>query len=175
MAYRSTALALALASALALLPVKGDATAQDVKPPHKPSATCTDFDLEEARVTEQLAAEPDRLWWKVTDEYLAIFKWNMSWAFDADVEADIVYIIEAKTVGSTIKSVHVFTVKKGCITQYTATWGSLIAEMLRWDAWERGNPPVDGQLTRTVPANRPPKPATPGVHMPAPPPPGLQP
>lgn len=147
-------------------------------PVHKPSATCSDYDLEEARITEVLAQEPDRLWWKVTDEYLAVFTWNMKWAFDIDVDADTVYIIEAKTAGPThIKSVHMFTVRNHCITHYTATWGSVIAEMLRPDAWERGNPHVDGQTDREVPANRPPTPAKrpSGLNIPEEAPPGIDP
>lgn len=137
----------------------GYAFADQPKPPHKASATCSDYDLEEARITEELAQEPNRQHWVLTGDVLKVFAWNLKWAFDIDVDADKVYVIEAMTASPNTKHVHLFVVKNGCITVYKLTWASIVAEMLRCDAWERGNPHVDGQTDRTVPANRPECPA----------------
>lgn len=170
---RLQALAGLLAFAIMLFPfpVLGDTAAAAN---HKPSATCSDWDLEEARITEQLAKEPGRVNFVVTGQEVAVFAWNMRWAFDIDVDADTLYIIEAETPGSTIKHVHLFTVRNHCITHYSLTWGAVIAEMLRYDAWERGNPHVDGQTDRTVPPGRPVRPVS-AVLLPYDPPPPVVP
>lgn len=129
-----------------------------VKPPHKPSATCPDADLEEHIITDELAAEPERPRIIVTGWNLDVFKWNMKWAFNIDVDADTVYIIQAMTPGSHEMHVHVFTVKEHCITYYTVTWAKVISEMLRYDAWEIEHPAqsyADPTMIPPVPAGRP--------------------
>lgn len=147
-------LAIVAGLVLALLPVKGDLYAAE----HKPSTTCSDYDLEEARITDELAKEPDRLRMVVTDAYTVdTFTWNLKWAFDIDVSADTLYIISALTPHSSVQHVHLFVVRNHCIIAYKLTWASVVAEMLRDDAWERGNPHVDGQVDRPVPPNRPTK------------------
>lgn len=154
MANRIIIAALAAALALAGLALTAKATLA-AAPEHKPSNSCADWDLEEARITDEIAIEQP-LWWLVQGNNLAIFSWNMKWAFNVDVDADTLYVIQARTATpSNLKSVHIFTVRNNCITQYKLTWASLIAEMLRYDAWEKGNPHVDGQPDREVPPGRP--------------------
>lgn len=161
MAQRSLAVTVAALSALiavALWPEKGDVQAMEA-PAHKPSAICTDADLEEHVITDLLDNEPSRPHVIATGYAVEVFKWNMKWAFDIDINADTIYVVQAMTPGSKELHVHVFTVQNHCITYYKLTWGSVIAEMFREDAWERGNPHVDGQTDRPVPANRPVRPA----------------
>lgn len=109
-------------------------------------------------ITDLLEAEPDRPHAIATGYAVEVFHWNMRWAFEIEIDADTVYVVKAITPGSHEIHVHLFTVKNHCITYYKLTWGSVIAEMFREDAWERGNPHVDGQTDRPVPAGRPVRP-----------------
>jgi hypothetical protein len=133
---------------LPALALSAPAFAADPVPMHAPS-TCP-AEMLESHITEEMAAQPDRVVKIVTGKELAVFAWNMKWAFDVDVEADTLYLIQASS-----SAVYLFTVKDHCITYFTATIGSLIAELLQPDAWEHEHPDVPGSPTDPMPAGRP--------------------
>jgi len=105
------------------------------------------YEAQEQRVTDQLDQEPDRprVILREGDKNLEWFRQNMKWAFDIDIDADTVYFIEARLRYPGRAAVHLFVVKNGCITYYTATDAVLMAQMVNQDpATQPHSPPAAG-------------------------------
>lgn len=92
---------------------------------------CSDPALEEARITDQLAKEPNRPHLVVEKGPLKVFLENMKFYFNADpYDIDKVYLIMGLRPYPD-PYVHMFVLSKGCIVYYTRTDPALIAKMLK--------------------------------------------
>jgi hypothetical protein len=97
------------------------------------------YEAQEARITDQLALEPDRKYFVIEGEDLKRFTKNMNDIYNvgfADSNVDKIYIINQahQPHNPHFQGVHMFVMKDHCVNYYTTTYMVIIQAMLKEDA-----------------------------------------
>lgn len=134
MTKRFTELGIALAVLLALIAIFAG-PAKGATPDAKEFSSTCPYENQEARITEQLSAEPDRAFYIIQGDELQRFEKNLRELYNIELNGDKAYVIEQaqKADNPAFQGVHLFVVLEGCITHYQTTYAKLVELLLLED------------------------------------------